>query len=77
MITADYTTLMNQASMTADEYMRKAVDAIDMKLGDDYASDHPELIAAMIQAAAIDFGTACICKAIQEAADTIASIGLE
>ena len=32
--------------MTADEYLRSAIDHIDAQLGKGYAKAHPELIAA-------------------------------
>jgi hypothetical protein len=56
-ITADTHTLMQQASMTADDYMGQAISRIDRHLGDGYAAKHPELIGAFIQTAALDFAT--------------------
>ena len=64
-ITADTETLFRQALMTAHDYMLKAIHDIDELLGKGYAKQHPELIAAYMQTAAIDFGTAIIARAIE------------
>jgi len=64
-ITADTETLFRQAPMTAHDYMMKAIDDIDELLDRGYAKQHPELIAAYMQTAAIDFGTAIIARAIE------------
>jgi hypothetical protein len=68
-ITAGNSTLLRQASMTADEYLCEAMQCIDRRLGKGYAKAHPELIAAFIQTAAIDMGTAVIARAIERVAD--------
>jgi len=52
-ITPGTETLFRQAPMTAHDYMMNAIDDID------------ELIAAYMQTAAIDFGTAIIARAIE------------
>jgi|SRR6266550_2841606 len=70
-ITASSSTLMRQAPMTADEYLRSAIDCIDEKLGHGYAAKHPELIGAFITASAIDLGAAVIARAIESAADAL------
>ncbi len=57
-VEADSTTLLRQAPMTAGEYMDKAIE--------NYAKAHPELIAAFMQAAAIDMGTALIAGPIED-----------
>jgi hypothetical protein len=71
-ITASPETLMRQASMTADEYLNKAVTAIDRVLGDGYAKQHPELIAEFMRTAAADFNTAITAQAVQSAGSEIA-----
>lgn len=71
-ITANYTTLLDQASGTADTYLREAVHNIDRALGDGYAAKHPELIAAMIRTASSDFNTSALIVAIQEASAELA-----
>jgi hypothetical protein len=50
-------TLLRQAPMTAHDYMMHAISDIDELLGKGYAAKHPELIAAYMQTAAIDFAT--------------------
>ena len=64
-IDAGNATLLRQAPMTADEYLHSAIDCIDERLGKGYAKQHPELIGAFMQAAAIDLGTAVIARAIE------------
>jgi hypothetical protein len=70
-VEADSTTLMRQAPMTAHDYLLSAVHDIDEMLGKGYARAHPELIAAFIQTAALDFGAAVIARAIEGVADAI------
>src|SRR5262249_19844770 len=74
-ITAGNNALRRQAQMTADTYMRQAIEDIDDVLGKGYAKAHPELIAAYMQTAAIDMGGAVIARAIEitikQAAGTI------
>jgi hypothetical protein len=79
-IEAGNDTLLRQAPMTADEFMKSAIDCIDARLGKGYAIQHPELVGAFMQASAIDLGTAVIARAIEalasaskESADTIAA----
>lgn len=50
--------LMKQAGMTVHVYLMDAVRSIDGQFGDGYAAAHPELVAAFIQACAIDYATA-------------------
>ena len=70
-ITADHTTLMRQAPMTAHEYFHAAIKSIDDRFGDGYAQEHPELIAAFMQTAARDFQTAITARTMQDAAEQI------
>lgn len=65
MITASPEHLMRQASMTAREYLREAIAAIDAQLGPGYARENPALIGAFMAAAAQDFHTA-LSGAIQQ-----------
>jgi uncharacterized protein YjgD (DUF1641 family) len=69
---ANPTTLMNQASMTAETYLTKAVEVIDRAFEKGYAAAHPQLIAAFMQVAAADFATATIAKAIMYAGEQLA-----
>jgi hypothetical protein len=76
-VTAGNNELMRQSQMTANTYMGQAIDDIDDKLGDGYASKHPELIAAYMQTAAIDLGSAIIARTLEKigmAADSIAGV---
>jgi len=72
-ITADFTALFRQASDTAEGYLQKAIASMDEALGEGYAADHPELIAAFIKTAASDCNTAVAAKvnsaAIREVAE--------
>jgi hypothetical protein len=70
-ISADSSTLMRQASMTVDVYMREAITRIDQAFGIDYAKKHPELVGAFIQAAAMDMTGSIIAKMVEEIADAI------
>ena len=70
-IEASNGTLMRQAQGTADTYMLAAVRDIDEILGKGYAAKHPELIAAYMQTAAIDLGSAIIARAIERVANNI------
>jgi hypothetical protein len=73
---ANPTTLMNQASMTAETYLTKAVEVIDGTFEKGYAAAHPQLIAAFMQVAAADFATATIAKAIMYAGEQWAESGI-
>jgi hypothetical protein len=45
--------LSRHAAMTASKYLLSAIDHIDRKFGEGYAKEHPELIGAFMQAAAL------------------------
>ena len=64
-ITASYETLMRQAPQTVETYLMEGVNIINRQYGSQYAERHPELVAAFIQACAMDFGTAILAKAIE------------
>jgi hypothetical protein len=70
-IEADNNTLLRQAAMTAAEYLDNATASIDQRFGNGFAKAHPELIAAFMQTAAIDCGTAVIARAIETHARAI------
>lgn len=72
-ITADYTTLLNQAPKTAHDYLLEAKDSIDKIFGQGYAAKNPELVSAFIKTAGQDFNAAILAVAIQEASDKIES----
>ena len=71
-ITGNYETLMRQAPDTADVYLRAAIRNIDSVFGEGYASKHPELVAAMVNASGADFNTSAFIVALQEASTRIA-----
>jgi hypothetical protein len=48
------------------EYLREGITNIDAIFGDGYARAHPELLAAFIQTAALDFGVFTIVEAIEK-----------
>jgi hypothetical protein len=70
-ISADWGTLLTQASDTAESYFNRAVRHIDERFGDGYAAKNPQLIGAFMQTAAIDFATASFGKVVGEINDTI------
>ena len=55
-------TLLRQASDTAETYMGRAVHDIDDAFGKGYAAAHPDLVAAFMKVAAMDFNTAAMIK---------------
>lgn len=79
-VTADNATLFRQASMTAEEYLRKAKESIDAEFGEGHAKSHPELVAGFMQCAAADFHASVQARTLDEklggigyALDSIAS----
>ena len=61
---ANPTALEGLASMAAADYFGRARREIDEEFGEGYAKEHPELVAAFMQVAAMDFATAMLTKAI-------------
>ena len=49
--------LMRQAGATADAYLKDGIECIDRRLGEGFAKEHPELLAAFMHTAAMDFAT--------------------
>lgn len=47
--------LVAQATITANEYLLNAIDAIDRALGEGYARENPSLVGDFMRAAASDF----------------------
>lgn len=68
----DATQLMRQAHMTAHDYMIQAVDDIDNKFGKGFAAKNPQLIAAYMNTAAVDFATTFGLMNISASLETIA-----
>ena len=75
-VTADATTLMRQAPMTAEYYLREAVEQINAVFGDDFAKKNPQLVGVFMQVSARDLHTAmlkCGAQDIAAALEQIAS----
>jgi hypothetical protein len=66
--------LMRQASMTAYTHMRSAKDDIDAMFGEGYAKQHPELVGAYTQAAAINFAATFQGNQLEEIAGHLEAI---
>lgn len=64
--------LMRQAKMTAHDFLLAAVHDVDEIFGLGISREHPELVAAYVQAAAMDFGAASIARHIRAGLDAIA-----
>lgn len=76
-ISASSETLMRQAPMTATEYLDEAIERIDRRLGGGYAKQHPELIGAFMQTAAIDFAAGIVAKMIERVADAVDCLAIK
>ena len=44
-----------QASMTADDILSNALSSVEKHMGEGYAEEHPELVAAVMNVAILDF----------------------
>jgi len=71
-ITASFTTLHEQTSMTAASYLASAKREIDETFGDGYAAKNPALVAAFMQTCAADMGAATKAKVMGAALQEIA-----
>lgn len=71
--------LMEQASWTADGYLFQAIETVEKRMGKGAAERFPQIVAAVIQAAAQDFQagvlTARVAPALQEVAAAIRESG--
>ena len=70
-VEASAETLMHQAHKTANVYLINAVYDVDYIFHKGYAEKHPELIAAYMQAATIDFSVAMTFKALNPIAEAL------
>jgi pyridoxine 5'-phosphate synthase PdxJ len=75
-IEASNETLLRQASMTAHEYMNRAIDIIDGRFGDGYSATHSELVAAFMQTSALNLGAAIIARAIEGLSQTFSEMAI-
>jgi len=64
-------TLMKQGTQTASFYMDAACESIDFKFGKGFAKAHPELLAAFMQTAALDFMATTQHQQLESIADTL------
>jgi hypothetical protein len=65
-ITANWDTLMKQATMTSITYMNRIVDEVDLAFGEGYAKEHPDLVGMLVIASAIDFASSSISAVMQQ-----------
>jgi len=72
-ITADFTTLMDQAPTTINCYMMDAHENIDNEFGEGYAEKHPELVGTYIQACSMDFVGAVLAKTLGDSMEFLSS----
>jgi hypothetical protein len=78
-ITANFHTLMRQASLTAADYMDAAVEQIDRKFGDGFSKRNPALVGAFMNASALDLAAAIIAQQVRDGLEESAykiSLGL-
>lgn len=68
-ITANSDTLMRQAPMTADLYLREAIKSVEDAMGKGAAATYPQIVAAYMNACAMDFGAAVIARGLEAIAD--------
>lgn len=68
-VTADYTTLLHQASDTAETYFATAVSKINRTFGEGYAEGNPSLVIAFMQIAERDYANGCKLIVVQSILD--------
>jgi hypothetical protein len=71
-ISADFRTLMEQASGTVARYLWQAIEAIDKAFGKGYARKNPSLVGAFIQASATEMTQAVIAQQIRAGLEALA-----
>lgn len=67
-ITADATELMRQASMTAHDYLLRAVEDVQRIVG----KPDPQIIAALVIAASVDMAGAVVAQQVRAGLDAVA-----
>lgn len=72
-ITASPETLMAQAPMTIEIYLRAAVRMLDDQFRSGYADSNPALVGQLVQAMALDFAASTVGKELGEMSDAIAA----
>ena len=73
-ITANADTLMEQAVLTASNYLYEAVRQIDAQFGKGYSREHPELVGVFMNVCAQDFGTSMRCAVEQDSSMSVGAI---
>lgn len=73
-IEADFDALFTLAQGRAESYLRTAETQIDAVLGDGYAKEHPELIAAFMKTASDEFTRTAAIKVLQNLGYALDSI---
>lgn len=76
-ISASAETLLKQASDTADDYMSRAIGAVEDHLGKGATEKYPQLVAAHMNAAALDFHASMNRVGTQTAEEALQKIGYE
>jgi hypothetical protein len=69
--TISNTNAVFQAGSTIGTYLSQAIEEIDKRLGDGYATKHPELIAECVRSQTMDFNNTSITAALYQIADAI------
>jgi hypothetical protein len=72
--TISYMDALDQASITTNQYLFKAIDMIDAQFGEGYAKKNPQLIAPLVQSQVNDFNTCCVTGALWEVAEKIGDL---
>ena len=74
-----YDQLMSHAAATASNYLRGAIDAVDKAMGEGASEKYPEIVAAVITAAAHDYHAAMfshrVAPALEELAEAVRTAG--
>lgn len=73
-ITANAETLMEQAVLTAGNYLDEAVRRIDAQFGKGYSKEHPELVGVFMKVCAQDFDTAMRAAVEQDSSMNVGAI---
>lgn len=69
-------TALEQAGMTAHQYLGQAIKSIEFWFGKGYAEKHPELVCAMIKCEVQDFNCVAYQVAMYHISDNLEQISL-
>ena len=74
-----YERLMDHASATAKNYLRDAIEAVESQMGKGAAEKYPQIVAAVITAAAQDYHAAMfshrVAPALEDVAEALRTAG--